>query len=75
MKKYLYLLFVAIFAIMSVALTSCGDDDNEPSAGGKYSCNLTVDGAKFPSKTISGEVWFHNGFDALTVWVNDATPR
>lgn len=58
---------------MSVALTSCGDDDDEPSAGGMYSCNLTVDGTKFPSKTISGEVWTHNGFDALTVWVNDAT--
>lgn len=58
---------------MSVALTSCGDDDDEPSAGGKYSCNLTVNGSKFPSKTIAGEVWNHNGFDAITVWVNDAT--
>lgn len=73
MRKYLYLLFVAMFATMSVALTSCGDDDDEPSAGGKYTCNLTVDGTKFPSKTIAGEVWNHNGFDALTVWVNDAT--
>lgn len=33
MKKYLYLLFVAIFATMSFALTSCSNDD-EPSAGG-----------------------------------------
>lgn len=73
MKKYFYFLFVAIFATMSVALTSCGDDDDEPSAGGKYSCNLTVNGTKFPAKTIAGEVWNHNGFDALTVWVNDAT--
>lgn len=73
MKKYLYLLFVALFATMSVALTSCGDDDDEPSAGGKYSCNLTVNGSKFPSKTIAGEIWNHNGFDAITVWVNDAT--
>lgn len=72
MKKYLYLFFVAIFATMSVALTSCGDDD-EPSAGGKYSCNLTINGSKFPSKTIAGEIWNHNGFDAITVWVNDAT--
>lgn len=73
MKKYLYLLFVALFATMSVALTSCGDDDDEPSAGGKYSCNLTVNGSKFPSKTIAGEIWNHNSFDAITVWVNDAT--
>ena len=73
MKKYLYLFFVALFATMSVALTSCGDDDDEPSAGGKYSCNLTVNGSKFPSKTIAGEIWNHNGFDAITVWVNDVT--
>lgn len=73
MKKYLYLFFVALFATMSVALTSCGDDDDEPSAGGKYSCNLTVNGSKFPSKTIAGEICNHNGFDAITVWVNDAT--
>lgn len=73
MKKYLYLFFVALFATMSVALTSCGDDDDEPSAGGKYSCNLTVNGSKFPSKTLAGEIWNHNGFDAITVWVNDAT--
>lgn len=73
MKKYLYLLFVAMFATISVALTSCGDDDNEPSAGGKYACNLTVNGIKLPSKTIAGEIWSHNGFSALTVWVNDAT--
>lgn len=33
MKKYLYLLFVALFATMSFALTSCSNDD-EPSAGG-----------------------------------------
>lgn len=70
MKKYLHLLLVALFATLSFPLTSCGDDD-EPSAGG--ACNLTVDGTKFPSKTVAGEIWKHNGFDALTVWVNDAT--
>lgn len=73
MKKHLYLFFVALFATMSVSLTSCGDDDDEPSAGGKYSCDLTINGSKFPSKTIAGEIWNHNGFDAITVWVNDAT--
>ena len=66
---------VALFATMSFALTSCGDDDDEPSAGGKYSCNLTINGSKFPSKTIAGEIWNHNGFDAITVWVNDATNK
>ena len=31
MKKYLSLLFVALFATMSFALTSCGDDEpNDP---------------------------------------------
>lgn len=33
MKKYLYLLFVALFATMSFSLTSCGDDDDEPNGG------------------------------------------
>lgn len=74
MTKYLKLFMIAIFATMTFALTSCGDDDSEPSGnGGKYSCNLTINGAKFPSKTIAGEIWRHNGFDAITVWVNDAT--
>ena len=73
MKKCLYLFFVALFATMSFALTSCGDDDDEPSAGGEYSCNLTINGSKFPSKKIAGEIWNHNGFDAITVWVNDVT--
>lgn len=73
MKKYFYFLFVALFATMSFALTSCGDDDDEPTVVGKYSCNLTVNGTKFPASTISGEIWNHNGFDAITVWVNDIT--
>lgn len=64
---------VALFATMSFALISCGDDDDEPSAGGKYSCSLTINGSKFPSKTIAGEIWNHNGFDAITLWVNDVT--
>lgn len=31
MKKYLNLFFVALFATMSITLTSCGSDDDEPS--------------------------------------------
>ena len=57
---------------MSLTLTSCGDDDDEP-GNGKYSCSLTVNGSRFPAKTIAGERWNHNGFDAITVWVNNAT--
>lgn len=35
MKKYLYLLFVAIFATITFALTSCGDDEpDDPNNGG-----------------------------------------
>lgn len=30
MKKYIQLLFVALFATLPLVLTSCGDDDNEP---------------------------------------------
>lgn len=46
MKKYLYFLFVALFATMSFALTSCGDDDepNDPSTG---KMELTIDGKKY----------------------------
>ncbi|MDE6339294.1 MAG: hypothetical protein K2K97_05855 [Muribaculaceae bacterium] len=42
MKKYFYFLFVALFATMSFALTSCGDDEpNDPSTG---KMELTIDG-------------------------------
>lgn len=35
MKKYLKLLFVALFATMTLSLASCSDDKDEPD-GGKY---------------------------------------
>ena len=45
MKKYLYFLFVALFATMSFALTSCGDDEpNDPTTG---KMELTIDGKKY----------------------------
>jgi hypothetical protein len=45
MKKYLYFLFVALFATMSFALTSCGDDEpNDPTTG---KMELTIDGQKY----------------------------
>ncbi len=60
MKKYLYFLFVAIFATMSFALTSCGDDDepNDPSTG---KMELTIDGKKYvfthTMANVNGDVY------------------
>lgn len=34
MKKYIYRLFIALFAITSFSLVSCSDDDDEPNKGG-----------------------------------------
>lgn len=55
MKKYLYLLMVAMFASFSFALTSCGDDDDEPDGGGSNGGKVSVvfDGAA----TESYDVW------------------
>ena len=50
MKKYLKLLFVAIFATMTFALTACGDDDEPdgaPSKGNLDKYFFTVNGEKF----------------------------
>ncbi len=35
MKKYLYHIFVALFAVSSLSLVSCSDDDDESNAMGK----------------------------------------
>ncbi|MCM1220719.1 MAG: hypothetical protein NC301_02855 [Bacteroides sp.] len=53
MKKYLHLLFVALFATMSFALTSCGDDDdddepNDPTTNS----TLTINGVKYKANPI-----------------------
>lgn len=52
MKNYFYLFFVALFATMSFALTSCGDDD-EPNAT-KAKGELTIDGTKYTFDIFSG---------------------
>lgn len=53
MKKYLSLLFVALFATMSFALISCGDDNDEPESGnGKAS--LTINGQGYKEHSTTG---------------------
>ena len=49
--QYLYFLFVALFATMSFALTSCGDDDDEPNDPTTGS-GLTINGVKYKANPI-----------------------
>lgn len=73
MKKYLYHLAIALFAISSFTLASCSDDDENPSTGnnGQYYCTINVDGEAFKGEYISGEIDDERaGVDYLTVWVN-----
>lgn len=62
MKKYLYLLFVALFATMSFALTSCGDDDDEPNDPTTGKMELTIDGQKYafgnPMANVDGDQYY-----------------
>ncbi len=51
MKKYLTLLYVALFATMSLALTGCGDDDDEPNAPTTNS-SLTINGVKYKANPV-----------------------
>lgn len=64
MKKYLRLLYIALFAMMSVSLTACGDDEDEPNGGGNNtSSNFTLNGVAYGSGHIgSGENnnWYHD---------------
>ncbi len=53
MKKYLSLLFVALFATMSFALTSCGDDNDEPD-GGDSKASLTINGQGYKEHPTTG---------------------
>lgn len=47
MERYIKLLFVALFATMSFALTSCGDDNDEPDDPNNNSASFTYNGEKF----------------------------
>ena len=58
MKKYLKLLYIALFAMMSVSLTACGDDDDEPDGGSNNKGvvgELTIDGQKKSFVYITGD--------------------
>lgn len=46
MERYIKLLFVALFATMSFALTSCGDDNDEPDDPNNNSASFTYNGEK-----------------------------
>ena len=62
MKKYLYFLFVALFATMSFALTSCGDDEDEPNDPTTGKMELSIDGKKYvfnhPMANINDDQYF-----------------
>ena len=70
MKKYLKLLFVALFATMTFAFTACGDDDDEPDGGNNNKGvvgELTVDGKLvqfYYIISISGEDSVTDGWSA-----------
>lgn len=49
MKKYLYSLMVVMFAAFSFALTSCGDDDDEPNDGNGQT--LTINGQNYTTQS------------------------
>lgn len=58
MKKYLKLLFVAVFATMTFAFTACGDDDDEPDGGSNNKGvvgELTINGTKTSFYYIVGD--------------------
>ena len=71
MKKYLYFLFVALFATMSFALTSCGDDDDEPNDPTTKS-SLTINGVKYKANPVMSwdGSWNENGVNAGTFTVS-----
>lgn len=68
MKKYLYFLFVALFATMSFALISCGDDDDEPNDPSSGKMELTIDGNKYVFTHTMANV---NGDDYSCLVYND----
>ena len=75
MKKYLKLLFVALFATMTIAFTACGDDD-EPDGGSNNKGvvgELTIDGTKTSFYYIQGdtEPGIHEYDYAALLWRKD----
>ena len=69
MAKYLKLFMVALFATMSFALTSCGDDDDEPDGPDKIESTNSQYTFKFNNKTYyyGYKLNFANLFDLYQV--------
>lgn len=53
MKKYLYQFFIALFAISTLTLVSCSDDEDDSNNGGTDS-SFTVNGAPFGVHPMAG---------------------
>lgn len=71
MKKYLYLLFVALFATMSFALTSCGDDNDEPQDPTTGN-GLTINGVNYKANPVmSWDGSWEDGTFTVSVLDND----
>lgn len=58
MKKYLKLLFVALFATMTVTLSSCGNVDEPNGGGSSPASSFTIDGVSFG--TNKDWAWIQN---------------
>lgn len=69
LKKYLYLVMVALFAALPFALTSCGDDDDEGSSSSNY---IQINGQSYeidPYITMEGYFDTDDGEGTFTVSV------
>lgn len=69
MKKQLFLLAAMLLAVMSISLTACGDDNDEPSGGdivGTWECDI--------SRTLIDEMSdMYKSGDALIQFRSDGT--
>ena len=68
-KKYYYLLLALMMAVMSVGLTACGDDNDEPEGGdivGTWLCDTNT-------KIIDSLEEFYTGGESLCQYKADGT--
>lgn len=54
MKKYLKLLYVAVFAAMSFGLTACGNDDDNPEGENNATSTITINGKGYKTHPYGG---------------------